>query len=78
MSNKENIKLVPKLGRGLDALFSQRSGKKVLGAGRTIIELPLKSIRPNDYQPRQYFSKDAVDQLAHSIQREWFNSTHCC
>lgn len=66
-NNKENIKLVPKLGRGLEALFSQSSGKKVLGAGRTIIELPLKRIRPNDYQPRQHFSKEAVDQLAHSI-----------
>ena len=54
------------LGRGLDALLgggSEESGD----AKPSIKELSVASIRPNPKQPRQDFTKEALEELAESI-----------
>ena len=61
MSTKS--KSLPKLGRGVDALFS----KSFLGAGKSVLELPIEAIKTNEYQPRKHFCESAIRDLAHSI-----------
>ena len=56
---------LPKLGRGVDALFS----RSFLGAGKTILELPIEAIKANEYQPRMHFDEEAIRSLAHSIKQ---------
>lgn len=36
---------------------------------RQVLELPIRSIRPNPYQPRQQFEPGALDELSRSIAR---------
>ncbi|CZE50262.1 ParB/RepB/Spo0J family partition protein [Campylobacter geochelonis] len=61
------------LGRGLDAILGDvelaytkeiESGKRDL-----ILEIEVDKIRPNPYQPRQNFDKDALKELSESIKR---------
>ena len=61
------------LGRGLGALLQDSPAKgksdeilpEVTKTG--ISEIPLDEIQVNPYQPRTYFDKDALDELAESI-----------
>ncbi len=67
-----------KLGKGLDAIFNDASMGGDLQSVISAIEnkapqltqvmIPLKDIRPNPYQPRQYFNEDKLNELAQSIQ----------
>ncbi|MBR3356273.1 MAG: ParB/RepB/Spo0J family partition protein [Solobacterium sp.] len=63
------------LGRGLDSIFGtdvnqflddiQNRAAEV--PGRKEIRVPISEIRPNPYQPRKEFDKDALNELADSI-----------
>ncbi len=64
MSNHKQDTL-PRLGRGLEALIP----KTFIGAGKTIIQLPVKDVIANTYQPRTVFSQASIEKLAHSIQK---------
>ena len=55
---------LPKLGRGIESLV----GRSFIGGGRSVIELPIDSIRPNQYQPRKVFDEKSLDVLVQSIQ----------
>jgi len=61
----KNVKSLPKLGRGLEAVF----GKSFIGGGRSVVEIPIKDISVNKYQPRRYFSEDGMRNLINSIQK---------
>ncbi|MFN0730017.1 ParB/RepB/Spo0J family partition protein [Polaribacter gochangensis] len=62
------------LGRGLSALLkessadinsvSDKNADKLVG---TIVEIELKNIEVNPFQPRTYFDQDALNELANSI-----------
>ena len=56
------------LGRGLDAIFLENSLEKTTAGGENIITmLKLSMIDPKSDQPRKYFDKDALEELAASI-----------
>ena len=70
------------LGRGLDALLpSQQSGTGSDDADRRtrfedrvrllgrVVEIDLRSVRPNPYQPRETFDETALEELAASIEQ---------
>lgn len=71
MSNKESSRL----GRGLDSLFGQENVTKILDDIENNNEeheqllLPVDTIRPNPYQPRKVFDKEALQELSESIQQ---------
>lgn len=51
------------LGKGLDAFFSNvEAGKE-----ETIQEINITECRPNPYQPRKIFDKEAIEELSQSI-----------
>jgi ParB family chromosome partitioning protein len=52
-----------RLGRGLDALIPSLS----VNEDDKVIEIPLKELRPNPYQPRKTFNEDSINELAASI-----------
>ncbi|GEN34684.1 ParB/RepB/Spo0J family partition protein [Aneurinibacillus danicus] len=52
-----------RLGRGLDALISSVD----INDGDHILQVELKKIRPNPYQPRKHFAEEALQELADSI-----------
>jgi ParB family chromosome partitioning protein len=52
-----------RLGRGLDALIPSLDVKD----DDKVIQIPLKELRPNPYQPRKSFSEESIDELAASI-----------
>lgn len=52
------------LGRGINAFFSDLDVKEE----ETIQELKVGQLRPNPYQPRKVFHKEAIEELAASIQ----------
>lgn len=54
-----------RLGRGLDALIPSLSVQE----DDKIIELPLKQLRPNPYQPRKHFDEQGIQELAESIKQ---------
>ena len=56
-----------RLGRGLEALLGPVSREQAEHSG-DLVELPVTSIRPNPYQPRQEIDQDALEELAASIQ----------
>ena len=63
------------LGRGLEQLFSTEVldfntfEDNIMESAKEsdIIEIPVGDIRPNPYQPRKNFDKEALDELATSI-----------
>lgn len=61
-----------KLGRGLDALLGEiDEAYENEGSQRDeIIEIPLKEIRPNPFQPRKTFDDFALSELAESIKND--------
>lgn len=61
-----------KLGRGLDALLGEiDEAYENEGSQRDeIMDLPLKDIRPNPFQPRKSFNEDSLQELADSIKND--------
>jgi ParB family chromosome partitioning protein len=61
-----------KLGRGLDALLGEiDEAYENEGSSRdSIVELDLKSIRPNPYQPRKHFDDESLQELSDSIKHD--------
>ena len=63
------------LGRGLEELFNnepieyERIEEKIMSetANEEIVELPIKDLRSNPYQPRKNFDQTALQELADSI-----------
>ncbi|MBD3823385.1 MAG: ParB/RepB/Spo0J family partition protein [Epsilonproteobacteria bacterium] len=60
------------LGRGLGALLSEIDEvyKNESHTKDSIIELQLKDIRPNPYQPRKNFDEESLAELAESIKND--------
>ncbi len=61
-----------KLGRGLDALLGEmdEAYSNEGSSNDSIIEVSLKEIRPNPYQPRKTFDEDALFELSESIKND--------
>ncbi len=61
-----------KLGRGLDALLGEidEAYENESSSKDAIIELPLKDIRPNPYQPRKHFDENSLQELSESIKND--------
>jgi len=61
-----------KLGRGLDALLGEMDeAYENEGSSKdTILEIPLKDIRPNPYQPRKQFDETSLLELGESIKND--------
>src|SRR5699024_6384489 len=56
--------MVKRLGKGLDAIFSESSET----SNEDVVEqIAIKECRPNPYQPRKTFAADAIDELKDSI-----------
>ena len=53
------------LGRGLDALFEDR--KEINTKDNILTHLPIEFIKPNSLQPRKFFGKEKLNELAASI-----------
>jgi len=61
-----------KLGRGLDALLGEMDeAYENEGTHRDVIlEIPLKEIRPNPFQPRKSFDEELLLELSESIKKD--------
>ena len=61
-----------KLGRGLDALLGEMDeAYENEGTQRdSVLELSVKDIRPNPFQPRKTFDEEALSELAESIKND--------
>ena len=61
-----------KLGRGLDALLGEMDeAYDNEGSSKdSILEINLKDIRPNPYQPRKYFNETSLLELGESIKED--------
>jgi len=61
-----------RLGRGLDALLGEiDEAYENEGSQRDeILEIPLRDIRPNPFQPRETFDETALAELAESIKND--------
>ena len=74
MANKDSSRL----GRGLDSLFGQQNVTDILEDiengkdQRSQLMIPVSEIRPNPYQPRKIFNKEALEELSLSIQQHGF------
>ncbi len=51
------------LGKGLNAFFSNMEST----TDETVREIKMKELRPNPYQPRKTFEKEAIEELKQSI-----------
>ena len=60
------------LGRGLDALFGEidESYENEGTQKDSVLEISLKDIRPNPFQPRKTFDEEALNELAESIKND--------
>lgn len=52
-----------RLGKGLDALIPSLH----VTEDDKVIQIPLKDLRPNPYQPRKTFNEDSINELSQSI-----------
>ncbi len=61
-----------KLGRGLDALLGEmdEAYENESTARDAVIELSVKDIRPNPYQPRKHFDENSLLELGESIKHD--------
>jgi len=57
-----------RLGRGLNALIPQESEPEV--KVENLAEIHVSSVRPNPYQPRLEFDRDALEELKNSIREK--------
>ena len=55
------------LGRGLDALLPAIPATPLANQGELIRQIPISTIIPNPYQPRQQFNPERLQELAESI-----------
>lgn len=59
------------LGRGLAALMGEPApgseAAAARGAAGGVREIPIEQLKPNPYQPRKFFQKEALEELAQSI-----------
>jgi len=59
------------LGRGLAALMGEPAPGSDAAAARSasagVREIPIEQLKPNPYQPRKVFNKEALEELAQSI-----------
>lgn len=62
----------PALGKGLSALIPKKEQAKEKEPEKTnqILDLDIKSIKPNKYQPRRIFKDNALNDLVASIQEK--------
>jgi ParB family chromosome partitioning protein len=58
----------PALGKGLSALIPQKEKEKA--SSREILDLDIKTIKPNEYQPRRIFRDSALNDLVASIKEK--------
>jgi ParB family chromosome partitioning protein len=58
----------PALGKGLSALIPQKEKEK--GKYREILDLDIKTVKPNEYQPRRIFKDSALNDLVASIKEK--------
>ncbi|MFA6760305.1 MAG: ParB/RepB/Spo0J family partition protein [Sulfuricurvum sp.] len=58
-----------KLGRGLGALLGEidEAYENELSSRDSVVELSIKDIRPNPYQPRRHFDEESLLELSESI-----------
>jgi ParB family chromosome partitioning protein len=56
------------LGKGLSALIPEK--KKAAANTKEILELNIKTIVPNEYQPRKFFNNTALNDLVASIKEK--------
>ena len=61
-------KLGKGLGRGLDAIFATENVELVTDNDK-IVEISLKEIKKNPYQPRTYFNEEKLNELKESIEK---------
>ncbi len=61
-----------KLGRGLDALLGEMDEAYENEGSRrdSVLEISLKDIRPNPFQPRKSFNEESLTELAESIKTD--------
>ena len=59
----------PALGRGLSALIPEKE-KSRPSSSKEILELDIKKISPNEYQPRRVFEDNALKDLVSSIKEK--------
>ncbi len=57
------------LGKGIEALIPELPGTEVQARGN-LIQVEVKKVRPNPYQPRGWFDQARLDQLADSIREK--------
>lgn len=56
------------LGKGINALFPDAANLEEFNKNEErVVEIDIKDLRPNPYQPRQDFNQDALQELARSI-----------
>jgi len=60
------------LGRGLGELLGEidEAYDNEVSQKDSIVEIPLKDIRPNPYQPRKTFNNDSLNELSESIAKD--------
>ncbi|MCK9455162.1 MAG: ParB/RepB/Spo0J family partition protein [Sulfurimonas sp.] len=61
-----------KLGRGLGALLGEidEAYENEISQKDSIVEIPLKDIRPNPFQPRKHFEESSLYELSESIKND--------
>ena len=59
------MKQRPRLGKGLEALLPDN----ILTSEKKLLNLPIKDIRPNPFQPRVNFKQEAIESLANSVKQ---------
>jgi len=61
-----------KLGRGLDALLGEmdEAYENESSQRDTVLDIPLKDIRPNPFQPRKMFNEETLVELGESIKKD--------
>lgn len=56
-----------RLGRGLEALLGPSPTTSEASADGTLVQLEIRRIRPNPYQPRRTFDDESLGELAESL-----------
>ncbi|NBV41562.1 ParB/RepB/Spo0J family partition protein [bacterium] len=59
----------PRLGKGLEALIP----RSIFAAGKSLMSLPISSIKANPFQPRKAFEPTAMASLVDSIRQHGLN-----
>lgn len=60
------------LGRGLGALLGEigEAYENEIPTADSVLEIPLKNIQPNPYQPRKHFNEESLFELSESIKHD--------